>query len=274
MPKVTVAVPTYRGVRHIAAALESVLQQSYGDFELLVIDDNSPDDTRAVVEQFSDSRLLYLRNERNLGPEGNWNRCLEMARGTYFKLLPHDDTLHQRCLERQVAVLDKDICSHIALVFSRRDVIGADGRVLLRRGYPDGREGAISAETVKRACVRRGTNLIGEPGAVLFRRSLARSIGPFDATNPYVIDLDYWFRLLAHGDAYFCDEPLASFRVSTGSWSVDIGGRQSRDFRAFLKRVAPRATALDRSIGFCSTLLNNIGRLAFYRLYLSRGGTE
>lgn len=271
-PTVSVCIPTYRGRAAIGAAIESVLAQDFTDFELIVIDDGSPDDTDAIVERFSDSRLVYLRNERNLGPQGNWNRCLEIAQGKYFKLLPHDDLLHSRCLERQVAVLDADRNESIALVFSSRDVLGPDGKVLTRRSYPGGHEGTITGSRVMRSCVRRGTNLIGEPGAVLFRKSLADRIGAFDATNPYVIDLDYWFRLLAHGDAYFCAEPLAGFRVSGSSWSVAIGTGQSSDFRNFIERIAARgglpATTFDYFCGRFTPALNNLARLLFYRLYL------
>lgn len=267
-PVVTVAIPTYRGARHLGEAIESVLRQSFADFELLVIDDNSPDETAAVVSQFADPRLVYLRNARNLGPQGNWNRCLEVARGRYFKLLPHDDVLHPACLERQVGVLDADSDQRIALAFSARDVLGPDGRTLTRRGYPGGREGVIPGSKVMRDCVRRGTNLVGEPGAVMFRKSLADRVGQFDATNPYVIDLDYWFRLLRLGDAHYCPERLAGFRVSGASWSVAIGARQGRDFRAFARRAGSSATFWDHSVGRLTAYLNNLARLIFYRIYL------
>jgi hypothetical protein len=122
------------------------------------------------------------------------------------------------------------------------------------------------------ACVRRGTNLLGEPGAVLLRRALATRIGLFDATNPYVIDLDYWFRLLAHGDAHYCDEALASFRVSPSQWSVVIGNGQSSDFRRLVYRFkragALSATAFDQLCGRFTPALNNVARLIFYRLHL------
>lgn len=272
VPRISVCIPTYRGADTIGPAIESVLAQTISDFELIVIDDGSLDATRAIVERFTDPRLLYFRNEHNLGPQGNWNRCLALARGQYFKLLPHDDLLHPRCLERQVSILEADRSERIALVFSARDVLGPDGRVLMRRGYPGGGEGQIAGGTVMRACVRRGTNLLGEPGAVLFRKSLADRIGAFDATNPYVIDLDYWFRLLAHGDAYYCAEALASFRVSDKSWSVAIGAGQSSDFRNFVTRVAAGgalpATALDHLCGRFTPTLNKFARLLFYRLYL------
>jgi len=272
MPKVSVCIPTYRGGTTIGEAIESVLAQSLGDFELIVIDDGSPDDTRVIVERFVDPRLVYLRNERNLGPQGNWNRCLEVAQGEYLKLLPHDDLLHPRCLERQVAVLDDDYDESIALVFSARDVLGADGKVLTRRGYPGGHEGTIDGSMVMRSCVRRGTNLIGEPGAVLFRKSLADRIGAFDATNPYVIDLDYWFRLLAHGSAHFCADSLASFRVSPQSWSVAIGKAQDRDFIDFVARAAvwirPPLSAIDLLLTQITARLNKWLRLLFYTVYL------
>lgn len=271
-PKISVCIPTYCGSATIAAAIECVLAQSFTDFELIVVDDGSRDETQAIVESFEDSRLCYLRNERNLGPQESWNRCLSLAQGKYFKLLPHDDLLHPLCLERQVAVLDADHNETLALVFSARDVIGPNGQLLLRRCYPGGREGSIAGNDVMRACVRRGTNLLGEPGAVLFRKSLADRVGLFDATNPYVIDLDYWFRLLVHGDAYFCLDSLASFRVSPQSWSVAIGDGQSSDFRKFVSRVTLRggvsATRFDYFCGRFTPALNNFGRLVFYRLFL------
>jgi glycosyltransferase involved in cell wall biosynthesis len=267
-PKVTVAIPTYRGAAHLGAAIDSVLNQTLGDFELVVLDDNSPDDTAAIVARFPDPRLVYLRNSRNLGPLGNWDRCLSEGRGEYFKLLPHDDVLQANCLERQVAVLDADLDKRVALVFSSRDILAPDGKRLTRRGYPGHPTGLIPAAEVMRSCIRRGTNLIGEPGAVLFRKSLADKVGRFDATYPYVIDLDYWFRLLRHGDAYCCPEPLAGFRVSGTSWSVAIGAAQSADFRGFANSVASSATSVDRLIGRFTGALNNLARLVFYRIYL------
>lgn len=271
-PRVSVCIPTYRGGATIGAAIESVLAQDFGDFELVVIDDGSPDDTAAVVRRYRDPRMRYLQNLANLGPQGNWNRCLDEARGEFFKLLPHDDVLKPHCLRRQVAVFDADRDERIAMVFSAREVIGPDGRVLTRRGYPGGHEGSIAAADVKRACIRRGTNLLGEPGAVLMRRSLAARVGAFDATHPYVIDLDYWFRLLAHGDAWYCAEPLAGFRVSAQQWSVVIGAGQSSDFRQFADGAQARGdlatSAFDRLCGRVTPALNNMARLLFYRIYL------
>lgn len=271
-PRVSVCIPTYKGAQTIGPAIASVLAQTLEDFELLVIDDGSPDGTAEVVAGFPDPRLRYLRNASNLGPEGNWNRCLAEARGRYFKLLPHDDLLAPHCLERQVAILEADQAQEIALVFTARDVLGPDSRRLMERGFPGGRDGRLRADSLVSACLRRGTNLIGEPGAVMFRHALAQRIGGFDASYPYVIDLDYWFRLLDHGDAYYCRESLASFRVSRSQWSVKLGREQCRDFMGLVRALASRghtsAHIGNRAAAAVTARLNQLGRQWFYRHYL------
>jgi len=262
---VSVCIPTYQGAAFLRQAIDSVLGQSLQDFELLVIDDASTDGTDALLRQYSDPRLRYLRNPRNLGPEGNWNRCLDEAQGDYIKLLPQDDVLAPDCLARQAAILQSDQDSQLALVFSARSVIDSNDRVLLRRSLRS-TDGRLDAQRLRRQCLRRGTNLVGEPGAVMFRRSLSRRVGPFNGEIGYVIDLDYWFRLLAHGDAYFMAAPLASFRVSSGSWSVAIGQRQGREFRRFLHKAG--AQGIDLAAGTVMAGVNNLLRMLFYRFSL------
>lgn len=271
-PRVSVCIPTYRGAAHLAATIDSVLAQTFADFEVVIVDDRSPDDTEAVIARYRDPRIRYLRNPHNLGPEGNWNRCLDEARGTYFKLLPQDDVLYPDTLARQVDVLDRDADAAIALVFGARDVTDASGRILMTRGCPGAAEGRVDARWLIRRCVRLGTNLVGEPGSVLMRRALVERVGHFDGSLGYVIDLDYWARLLAHGDAWYLESPVSTFRVSSGSWSVAIGGRQSHEYRRFIARLAARPEwrigRLEALAGKLMAQLNTLLRLVFYRWVL------
>lgn len=271
-PHVSVVIPTYRGAAHLEKTIESVLAQRFTDFELLIIDDNSPDETDSIVAGYSDPRIRYLKNPRNLGPEGNWNRCLQEARGHYFKLLPQDDLLYPDTLQRQVAILERDEEQRIALVFGARIITNSNDQAITKRGYPGAREGVISGKALVRRCVRFGTNLIGEPGSVLMRKSLADQVGAFDGSLGYIIDLDYWVRLLAHGDAYYLESPVSSFRVSGGSWSVAIGGRQSVEYRHFIARLRAQPQwqigSLDALAGNIMARLNNLMRLAFYKFVL------
>ena len=268
-PRISVCIPTYRGAAHLAATMESVLAQTVDDFELIVVDDNSPDETGAIVARYGDSRIRYLRNPTNLGPEGNWNRCLEEARGRYFKLLPQDDLLAPDCLERQVAVFESDAEQQIALVFGARNVADANGKVIMRRVLYGSEAKRIGARDLIRSCVRRGSNIIGEPGNVLLRRDHVRRIGKFDGTYGYVIDLDYWFRVLQLGDAYYLPALLSTFRISAGSWSVAIGRRQYHEFRDFAREYARdpacRIGGIDLAMATLMAYVNaQLRRLAYW----------
>lgn len=269
IPAVSVCIPCYRGAAHLAAAIESVLAQTFTDFELIVVDDNSPDNTVELMQQFTDPRIRFLVNPANLGPDGNWNRCLELARGRYFKLLPQDDLLAPTCLAEQVAVLENDTVEQIALVFCARTILDARDRKIMTRGYPQSQSGIVKATILIRQCVRRGANLIGEPGSVMFRRKLVDVAGKFNASIGYVLDLDYWVRLLLQGDAYYLAKPLASFRVSGGSWSVRIGARQSEEYQRFIQKLMadPRysATRMDVFSGKVMAKINAMLRAVLYR---------
>jgi glycosyltransferase involved in cell wall biosynthesis len=270
-PAVSICIPTYRGAALIGETIESALAQSFTDFELLVFDDASPDETAQVVARYRDARLRYERSEHNAGVEANWNRCLRSARGRYFKLLPHDDLIAPDCLARQVAVLEADHAERLALVFCARRIIDSRSRALMTRRYR-GRGGVIPARTAVRNCIRSGANLLGEPGGVLFRTALARRVGAFDASLRLVTDLDYWVRLLRHGDASYLPERLASFRVSHGAWSVAIGAAQAAEFLAFIEKVradpAFSLSPFDIARGRLLARLNTVAKLAFYRLVL------
>jgi len=257
-------------VEFLGKTIDSVLNQSYPNFELYILDDNSPDETPSLMSRYDDPRIRYIRHACNLGPQGNWNRCLEVAQGKYFKLLPHDDLLAPDCLEKQVAVLENDPAEQIALVFGARDIIDTDGRVLMRRRLGRDKAGRIESRVLIKRCIRAGTNLIGEPGNGLIRHELIKTVGTYDASHPYLVDLDYWFRVLAHGDGYYTSTQTSAFRVSPGSWSVAIGGKQHRDFKGFVDKFRADTrfciSGADRTIGLAKAHLNTIARAAVYQL--------
>lgn len=267
-PKVSVAIPVYDGESHLAETIDSVLSQSCADFELIICDDHSTDRSLEIAASRADSRIRILRNASNLGFGGNWNRCLAEAQGSYIKILPQDDLLHRDCLKKQAEVLDADVAGGVALVFCARSIIGPTGKARLTRRFTGGLR-ATGADIAKRTA-RMGTNPVGEPGAVLFRRSAATAAGAFDGTRPFVIDIDYWLRLLKFGNAAYLPEVLASFRVSPGSQSVRMVRNQAAEFRAFLAELGhSRLYPLSRTdvrIGGLAAAANGIGRALFYRL--------
>lgn len=267
-PQISICMPVYNGAWCLREAVGSVLAQTCGDFELLVFDDGSTDESWPILESFRDPRIALHRNPRNLGAEGNWNQALNAAKGKYIKLFHQDDLLDPECVARQMAALESH--PEAAFAFCPRQIIGPDGAPLLRRRSP-WREGLVGREEVARRCVSSGTNLIGEPSAVLIRASAAKAAGPFDGSIPYLIDLDYWMRLLKVGGAYHVDAPLASFRVSRRQWSAAIGWKQSLEFIAFSRRMAEGEPGLlsgfDLARGNAMARINAALRSLFYMFF-------
>lgn len=274
LPKVSVAIPVYNGETYLAEAIGSVLAQSFEDFELVVCDDCSTDSSLKVARSFRDGRIRILQNGRNLGFGGNWNRCLAAARGRYIKILPQDDLLNRDCLGRQADVLDDDAEEAVALVFCARSIIGPSGKVLMTRKFGAASHRYSGAE-IARYTARHGTNPIGEPGAVLFRNSAARSAGSFNGARPFVIDIDYWLRLLQFGSAAYLPGVLASFRLSRGSQSVRMARSQATEFSAFLGEIhrseSYPLSRMDIRVGGFAATANALGRSLFYRFTIKDG---
>jgi len=108
-PLVTIAIPAYK-TAFLAEAISSALSQTYADIEVIVVDDASPNDVQGIVARFSDNRLSYHRNEKNLGkedPSRNWNRCLELAKGDFICLLCDDDVYHKDFIAELISLQSK-----------------------------------------------------------------------------------------------------------------------------------------------------------------------
>ena len=238
-PAISVCIPTYNAAPWIAATIDSVLAQTRRDFELVILDDCSADDTLAIVRRYEDARIRLLVHERNVGAETAWNRLVAEARGQFMKLLCCDDLLYPTCLENQTAILEDSTHAGVSLVTGPRDIIDDTGSVIMRRrGLTQ--PGPIPGPNMIRRIVRTGLNCIGEPLAVLFRRQLAANAGGFDARYPYCIDIDLWCRLLAAGDLWVVPDTVGAFRVSRSSWSFRLAGKQAAQDRAFFARTRDR----------------------------------
>lgn len=126
--KVSIIVSTYNGERFLKPAIESLLSQSFTDFELIVVDDGSTDATGEILNGFQDSRLIVVRHRSNLGIATAQNDALSLARGTYIALQDHDDVSDKDRIGRQVSFLDSNHA--IGLVGSSARVIDENGNEL------------------------------------------------------------------------------------------------------------------------------------------------
>jgi glycosyltransferase involved in cell wall biosynthesis len=124
--------PVYNGADFIRQAIQSILAQDFGDFELIVSDNASTDETEAICRGFADNdtRIRYERNDVNIGAAGNYNKVFRSARGEYFKWAAHDDECHPAMLRRCVGFLDESTDS-VAMVYPRAELIDDQGQTLV-----------------------------------------------------------------------------------------------------------------------------------------------
>ena len=132
--RVTIGLPVYNGQNYLAETMESLLAQTYTDFELVISDNASTDRTETICREYAvrDERIRYYRQEENVGASANYNRVFELARGVYFKWAAHDDLLAPTYLERCVAVLDSD--PDVVLAYTQAKAIDDQGQVV--KVYP------------------------------------------------------------------------------------------------------------------------------------------
>lgn len=235
-PKISVCIPVFNGEEFIKQAIESVLNQSFKDFELVVVDNNSTDSTVALVKEFNDPRIKLFKNETNIGMIPNWNKAIEHSKGTYIKILPADDLLMPECLKLQVEVLENDPSQQISLVCGTRNIIDKKGRIIFTRGFAK-KKAILSGEKAINKVIRSGGNIIGEGGAVLFRKEILKKTGVFNSPIFYVLDLDLWFKILLHGNLCVLPEVVCAFRISGSSASVKVVKKQKEDYFNFIKKI-------------------------------------
>lgn len=143
-PLVSIGLPVYNGENFIREAIDSILAQTFKDFELIISDNTSTDKTEEICREYAakDRRISYYRNEQNLGPAWNYNRVFELSSGKYFKWAAHDDVCAPEFLERCVEVLEQD--ASIVLCHPKTKVIDPYGKVI--KNYSKERANSLKPE--------------------------------------------------------------------------------------------------------------------------------
>ena len=209
-PQVTVLMAVYNGAAYLREAVDSILAQTFGDLELLVVDDGSGDATGEILASYGDSRLRVIRNDTNRGLPAALNIGLRAARAPLVARLDADDRSHPSRLERQVRFLESH--PEVALLGTEYRVIDERGLPVQRRVWP------VCATAVG----IRWQGLFGNPFAhssVMFRRSvIVDELGGYDERMPAgVEDYDLWSRLRRKHVAMNLLEPLIDFRAHGSS---------------------------------------------------------
>jgi len=225
MPLVTVLLPVYNAEKYLAEAVKSVLDQTFSDFELLVIDDGSTDRSAEILEGFHDSRIRYLKNETNVKLIRTLNRGLKEARGEFIARMDSDDICFPQRLERQLQFFVREPDTAVVGTFAIRiDETGRHGSLIKR---------PVGAELSRSAWLP--TPLLHP--TVMMRRSLVDKGFTYDDSCLHCEDYDLWIRLLKAGHRIEnLPAPLLFYRLHGGGVSVQNRELQLQNsYRIFLR---------------------------------------
>ncbi len=222
MAKVSVCIPTYNRSHYLTYAVNSVLNQTYSDFELIICDDGSPDNTPEVVAGFKDSRIRYIRHEKNMGRSRNMRSGFEASQGDYFIKFDDDDALTPEFLEKTVMILDKNpqvdfVCSnHWVIDKDSNRVESATKENAIRWGKDQLKKGIIEDlnwQTFDKQSL--------QVGSTLFRYSCLKEVDYMDPKADGCEDFDLLVRLALKGKVgYFLPEYLMEYRFHGGQTSL------------------------------------------------------
>lgn len=219
-PTVSVVIPAYNPW-YLKAALDSALIQTYTPLEILISDDCSTGEIKAVVDEVapSDERVKYVKNEQQLGRYGNYQRCFELATGEYVKYLNDDDLLHPECVALMARCLQR--YPDVTLVTSHRQLIDEEGKFLAddlatQRVASD--DSIIDGLSVCDTMLSRRLNFVGEPTTTLFRKRDLQDVHPTinsiaGIQVEHINDIAMWLNLLSKGDLIYLVKTLSYFRL-------------------------------------------------------------
>ncbi len=207
---VSICIPVFNGENTIRDTLLSAINQTYENIEIVVVDNCSEDNTVNIVQANMSGHIRLYQNSENLGMVGNWNKCLEYAKGEYITILCADDLLNRDCIEKKVNIMREN--KDVVMVFSASEIINENGTSLMKRRIFNNNKIMEGKKISLRSY--REKNLFGEPSNVLFRKSALNETGGFDASMYYSADWDMWLKIANTGKVGYISEVLMKYRVS------------------------------------------------------------
>jgi len=212
-PKVSVIIPTYNREKMVKNAIRSVLNQTFSDFEIVIIDDASTDNTESVIKSIHDNRIRYIRHEKNKGGSAARNTGIIEARGEYIALLDSDDVWLKEKLEKQIDVMEKSELRP-GVVYSGVNYIDSHGR--LKGPVIPFFKGNIYSYLLEENIV------LGGGSTALIRKDCFDEVGLFDENLPSRQDLDLWIRISRKFNFDYVKVPLVNIRIHKDRITEDL----------------------------------------------------
>lgn len=252
MPKVSICIPSYNHALYIKQALDSALSQEFRDFNVIVVDDSSTDESWNLLESTVNRKLSVSRNEKRLGITKNWNKCCRMSDSEYIVMLPSDDRLDIRHLKTLVPIMDQNpnigFCGTAASYIGPLDQsLGEKYRNRIKKGQL-----VISNKRWQLYTYAFGPRVMF-PGTI-FRRDLYERIGGFNEQMQICEDWDFWLKCLHYADEGFLNQKMFYFRWTPFNLSgqielEDLRFSEAAMIHRFLLENAPNRVLAYLSVG-------------------------
>jgi len=223
MPKLSITVPAYNREKYIGPCLESILNQSFSDFEIIVVNDGSTDKTVEVVESYKDSRIKLYHNEQNRGIVYTRNRGFELSSGEYIAILDSDDISVQGRLEKQVVFLDLNI--KVGLVGGFAEVIDENGKSEGKVWFSNFNQRKLNTRLFFENCIAQSS--------VMLRKS-ALPIPAYRSEYPPSEDFDLWVQISKKWEVCNIPEVLIQYRVHSNNISKEENSVQIQNANKIL----------------------------------------
>lgn len=212
IPTISVIIPTYNRTHLIERAIQSVLNQTYQDFEIIVVDDGSIDNTKEVLESFSDKRIRYIRHEKNRGGAVARNTGIKIARGEYIGFLDDDSEWLSKKLEKQMKAFEA-ASPEVSIVYTGLLRIENDRKVYIPSPTIKKKENNIQRELLKKNFIDTST--------ILVKKECLNKVGVFDERLPRFQDWELVIRISKCYKFKLINEPLVISYYTADSISAD-----------------------------------------------------
>jgi glycosyltransferase involved in cell wall biosynthesis len=228
-PLVSILIPTYNRPEYLRRAVESCLAQTYHNFEIVITDNSTNQDSARTMAKYTDLRIRYHSNGGNIGPWESPNRAISLAQGAYIKFLMDDDLLKPSCLALMVEALEKHPTAGIAM--APMELIDEQDRRIFPRFYVFRRmtyryryqigDGLVDRKKALREFLTKDYPCC-VPSGTMYRAAAVRDAGPFDQRSDFAGDLDMCMRIVPYYDCYYIDQVLTSWRFASSSHTTNL----------------------------------------------------
>lgn len=202
-PKVSVIMSVFNGEQHLKASIESIFNQTFANFEFIIINDGSTDATVKIIKSYNDARIKIINNGENIGLTKSLNKALKVAHGEYIARQDADDISMPNRLEQQLKYLESH--PQVALLGTGISVVDEQGKEIEKR----------IMQPNPRASLQKGNRIVH--GSAMFRKSVIEELGGYNETLKYAQDYELWLRIAKKHEVRNLTSPLYMLRMHKGS---------------------------------------------------------